>query len=53
MNSQVVQIYKEGRLTIPKMLGIVEECYVEIRAGGDKIVLKLVKFIADKIFWNF
>jgi len=30
-----------------------EDCYVEIRAEGDKIVLKPIKSVADKYFGAF
>jgi len=57
MDSLVVRIDKKGRLIIPKKLreelGIVEECYVEVRAEGDRIVLKPVKSIADRYFGVF
>ena len=52
----MVRIDKKGRLVIPKKLrkelGI-EDCYVEVRAEGDKIVLKPIKPIADKYFRVF
>jgi AbrB family looped-hinge helix DNA binding protein len=57
MSSVVVRVDKKGRLVIPKKLreelGIVEECYVEISAEGDKIVLKPIKSIADEYFGVF
>ena len=57
MSSVVVRIDKRGRVVIPKKLreelGIVEECYVEVSAEGDKIVLKPIKSIAEEYFGIF
>jgi len=57
MGNVVVRVDKKGRLVIPKKLreelGIVGECYVEVRAEGDKIVLKPIKSIADEYFGVF
>jgi len=56
MDNTVVKIDKKGRLVIPKKLRKelgMEDCYVEVRAEGDKIVLKPIKPIADKYFGVF
>ena len=55
MDNTVVRIDRKGRLVIPKKLRKelgMEDCYVEIRAEGDK-VLKPIKPIADKYFGAF
>ena len=57
MRSVVVRVDRKGRLVIPKKLreelGIVGECYVEVSAEDDKIVLKPIKSIADRYFKVF
>lgn len=56
MSDTVVRVDRKGRLVIPKKLreklGI-EGCYVEVRAEGNKIVLKPIKSIADEYFGVF